>query len=484
MKSPNGKWVGLVVLLASSGTAARVAAREIVAESRVAGASAGTYREAAVTTASGETLTTIENVLIFNRLGSRVEMRSDSRYRESADGRLLAIHTEMSSSAQATTVDVEVKPGALAVRTSTGGKTYERSVELAGEVLGPAAARRLTLARLHATGDTVSYRVFVAELGSVTTISAVLTGVTAEALEMEQSMDAMPGKTAVWVDREGWLLRQVTQTPFGEVETVRSTWGAKAKEPAALPAESFERTMVKSNVRLPEEREIERLTIRITHKKPELGWPDFTADNQKVLEQTRDHVVLEIRRAEPDDMAPYLKPNALIQSDDAAVREIAKSVAGEERDAFRTALRLRNWTSEHMHFDAGIAVAPASEVARDRRGTCFGYAMLLGALARAAGIPSRVRMGLAYLDGAWGGHAWVDVFAGGRWLPLDAALESSGTADAARFSFFTSALEEGALAGVGALAQLYGNVEVQILEYRLHGKTVLVDGDLRRAPIQ
>jgi hypothetical protein len=127
-----------------------------------------------------------------------------------------------------------------------------------------------------------------------------------------------------------------------------------------------------------------------------------------------------------------------------------------------------------MKFDAGIAVAPASEVVRDRRGTCFGYAMLLGSLARAAGIPSRVRMGFAYAHGVWGGHAWVDVLVGEEWIAMDAALESPGAADAARFSFFTSALEEGALAGVGALARLYGNVEIQILEYTLHGQRVSV----------
>jgi hypothetical protein len=41
-----------------------------------------------------------------------------------------------------------------------------------------------------------------------------------------------------------------------------------------------------SNTRLPEERRIEQIKIRIHHTQPGLGWPDFTAVNQKVLEQT------------------------------------------------------------------------------------------------------------------------------------------------------------------------------------------------------
>ena len=43
-----------------------------------------------------------------------------------------------------------------------------------------------------------------------------------------------------------------------------------------------------------------------------------------------------------------------------------------------------------MTFDLGIALAPSSEILRDRRGTCVGYATLLAALARSVGIPSRV----------------------------------------------------------------------------------------------
>src|SRR5262249_40950854 len=160
---------------------------------------------------------------------------------------------------------------------------------------------------------------------------------------------------------------------------------------------------------------------RLTHRKPELGWPDFTAENQRVVEAARDQVVLEIRRLLPApqsgrtgrdtarELAPYLAPNALLQSDDGAIREIAAQLAAEDRDASRVARKLEKWTSDHMQFDAGIAIAPASEVVRNRRGTCFGYAMLLGSLARAAGIPSRVRMGFAYAGGKWGGHAWVDV---------------------------------------------------------------------------
>jgi transglutaminase-like putative cysteine protease len=469
------------------------AAREIWAESLIAGGRAGYYHEAA-TTGQQETVTSIENHLIFNRMGSKVEMKSDSQYRESEAGALLAIHSEISSSAQSTAMDVTVRKQSLAIRTTSGGKAYDRVLEFAGDVLGPEAARRLVVQRLKSPGDVLSYQMYAPELGSVVTITDTLAAVEGHALHVEQTVSAMPGKTLVWLDAAGWLLRQVTPTPFGDIETVRTsdkTIGTRPMEGASLPAESFTNTLVTSNIRLPEERLIEQLKIRITHKKPELGWPDFTATGQTVLEKAPDHLLLEMRRvsteargagmAQPADreLKQYLHPNALLQSDDANIRSIAAKVAGGDRDAYRVARALQRWTSENMRFDLGIAVAPASEVARDRRGTCLGYAVLLGSLARAAGVPSRVRMGFVYAGGIWGGHAWVDVLAGDEWIPLDAALYSPGPADAARFSVFSSSLQEGAIADVGSLARLYGNVEIQILEYTIHGKKVTVPEDAR-----
>lgn len=127
--------------------------------------------------------------------------------------------------------------------------------------------------------------------------------------------------------------------------------------------------------------------------KPELGWPEFTSSHQRVIEQSKETVVLEIRQSSfnrlPTPGDAYLAPNALFQSDDPTIVKIAREVAGSPPDAFK----LRDWTSKHVRFDAGIAIAPASEVMRNRGGTCFGYSMLLGALARAAGIPSRLQMG-------------------------------------------------------------------------------------------
>ena len=485
---------------------------EIHAVYLMSGQMMGSYNERSESTVTGEVHTTIDSDLVFNRMGSKLEMKSSSQYVESGEGRLERASGDVSSSEQVTHIDASVESNSLQITTTTGGKSYERKAELSGVLLGPEGARQLAVAHCHAAGDTVAYDTFFPELGSMVTISDVVIGKEDVAtdqgmipgLKIEQTVSAMPGKVTLWLDQEGWLLRQTVPGPFGDIEALRNKAPALKDQVhgAELPEETFAQSIIKANVRLPEERLVNSIRLKIIHKQPDLGWPDMTSENQRVIEKTRDYVIVEVTRPKPKvtqtlpvvvnaALSPYLAPNALLQSDDANIQAIAKSVVRNERDAWKAARALQVWTNDHMKFDLGIAIAPASEVARDRRGTCFGYSTLLGALTRAAGIPSRLRMGYVYAGGIWGGHAWIDVRIGEDWIPLDGALYSPGPADAARFSLYSSSLEEGTLAGFGSFAQLMGHVDIKILQYTVAGKSVdvpegaspfIIDRDTYRSP--
>ena len=145
---------------------------------------------------------------------------------------------------------------------------------------------------------------------------------------------------------------------------------------------------------------------------------------------------------------------------------IAREVTANVQGDFEKARRLQDWVSQNLEFDLGIALASASEVVRNRRGTCVAYAVLLAALERAAGLPSRVVMGFAYANGIWGGHAWTEAYLDNRWIALDAALFSPGPADAARLRFGASAGDDQLIKILAAGAQLYGNVDCQVTHSR------------------
>lgn len=467
---------------------------------RIGGQAVGYIRETTSARPAGGATTRVRMLVVINRLGNKVEIQADSSYEEADDGVLQRSRTESCTSRQKTLVDAGIADGKVTLRTRTGDRSYERTIESAGRLLGPEAARRLCVEKLRAAADAWEYRTFSPELQGLTRISfrvigkeeVELAGRKIAATKVEQTIGGYPAKRTVWLDGEGRTLRQTEPGPFGVSEVLRTdrVTALAAAGGDELRGEMFARTLVRSNIRLPSPRSLGRVRVRLVQKDPGLGWPEFEGNGQSVMSKEPGSLVLEIRRPEPApaasrpvaDSAPlhdFLAANAVVQSDDPEVKRIAREVVGAETDVAAAALKLRDWVNRNMRFDLGIAVAPASEVVRNRGGTCIAYSVLLASLLRAEGIPTRVVMGYVYVAGVWGGHAWVEYRAGDRWVPVDAAVPGPGACDAARLICFRSSLRDGIGPHMGALLQLYGNVDVRVLEYELDGKTTAVPADAR-----
>ncbi len=60
------------------------------------------------------------------------------------------------------------------------------------------------------------------------------------------------------------------------------------------------------------------------------------------------------------------------------------------------------------------------------RGDCTEHAVMLAAMMRASGIPSRVVIGLTYSDQASAmiGHMWTEAWIDGHWIPYDSTRRS------------------------------------------------------------
>jgi hypothetical protein len=152
-----------------------------------------------------------------------------------------------------------------------------------------------------------------------------------------------------------------------------------------------------------------------------------------VLEVARqDHAALAKARAsskiDKKAFAEFLEPNVYINSGDPAVRKMAAEAAGDAKDPYEIADRLRAHVGEIIA-DKGLNIgfASASEVCRNKAGDCSEHAVLLAALARARDIPSRVACGLVYVpsfrgtEHVFGFHMWTQVYIDGQWVDLDAA---------------------------------------------------------------
>jgi hypothetical protein len=459
---------------------------------KIGGEPVGTLREAWSATPSGAVETRSDLELVLNRQGARLELGSQAAFVET-DGRLERATLASRFSQQTTRLEAEVIGASLRLRTSSGapGAAWsERSLPLPGPLLGPHGVRRLSRERLRAAGDEIAAWSFVPELAGVFRLRrrVLEPASTASPLRLEETLEGLPLRRTLWLGADGHLLRQEEAGPFGPMELVRAT--AEEAEAArsaggTLPPEMYQRTVVRSPVRLPSPRSVERLRLALSLRDPERGWPELGGDLQEVPERAPGRLVLEVRAgrapraaarrplfagAAAPELVPYLEGNAVVESQDPEIERLAAEIVGAEADAYRAALLLSAWVQREMRFDLGVAFAPASELVRARRGTCVGYAVLLAALARAAGIPARFAMGYVYYLGIWGGHAWTEMWLGEEWVPFDAALYAPRPADAARFAFLRSSLADGL--GVGALAgaQLYGNLDLEVLAYEADGR--------------
>jgi transglutaminase-like putative cysteine protease len=68
-----------------------------------------------------------------------------------------------------------------------------------------------------------------------------------------------------------------------------------------------------------------------------------------------------------------------------------------------------------------LSLPDAISTLENRVGDCNEHAVLLAALARAAGIPARIEAGLVYLKGRFYYHAW-DLIYLGKWVTADAVF--------------------------------------------------------------
>jgi hypothetical protein len=123
----------------------------------------------------------------------------------------------------------------------------------------------------------------------------------------------------------------------------------------------------------------------------------------------------------PDDAAMFLSSEPFIQSDDQKIIATAASVVSPDANPTDNARSLVKWVFENIKKQPVMSVPDAVAVLANRVGDCNEHAVLLAALARAAGIPAKVEAGLVYLNGRFYYHAWNLLYVG-EWITADATF--------------------------------------------------------------
>ncbi len=152
---------------------------------------------------------------------------------------------------------------------------------------------------------------------------------------------------------------------------------------------------------------------------------------QEVIRRQKDTVWVRLTVRDPwrdahrdplPDSTPYLKDDPFLQSGDPEVRDLAQQLVDDIEQPVARAERLTQWVFETLQKYPSVTIPTATEVLRDRKGDCNEHATLLGGLARAAGIPTEIVVGLVYQAGAYYYHAWDALYLDGRWIWADPVM--------------------------------------------------------------
>jgi transglutaminase-like putative cysteine protease len=167
--------------------------------------------------------------------------------------------------------------------------------------------------------------------------------------------------------------------------------------------------------------------MRLTLPRPAETVASLDGPNQEELGRGEDWIDLRITRdhvghGDEIDRERFLAPDRFIQSDHATIRAIADSIKAAHAGAgdWELAREMARWVNHHItekNYAQGFA--SALEACETRTGDCTEHSMLLTALLRAAGIPARPVVGLAYAQGQFVGHMWAEAWVDG-WRSLDA----------------------------------------------------------------
>ncbi len=265
--------------------------------------------------------------------------------------------------------------------------------------------------------------------------------------------------TTAWVTEEEELVR--AETPFGfSLEKI-------TPEKAIAPVEPKETSSL-----------IRAFSIRPTGVYPKQGATllrlrfsglaeDAMPPSDPVQSRTADGYVITVPEA-PETGGPlgegldeYLASDAFVQSDHETIRAAAALAVGEEEAPWKQALKLHDWVFLNLEKEPVISVPSALDVLRTKEGDCNEHTVLFVAMARAAGIPSRIAIGVVWSEAleAFGYHAWPEVHVG-RWIPMDPTF-GQPLADATHIKLLNGGIDQWT-----RLLPYLGQMQIEVVEVR------------------
>jgi hypothetical protein len=436
------------------------------------------------------TRTKVETKMKLKRFGQELSLGVDLITTETPEGDLLSYEFEMGTSPTGVTKSVgTIKGKNLKIDTTIAGVTASRTVAWDDSVKSPAYQERLLRESPLKPGDSKSFRMFVPELNTVTDIKITAdqvrevelpNGTKRKLLKARITQSVLPTMPMMaYLDDSGEIVLGESDM-FGQ----KMSYYEVSKEEALQKIAGAELDLAVNTLIpvTPIERphETKRVVYRIHTPGEDAKSLFVEGDTQHVKVIDRETVEVTVTskpipktggRVQAD--AEYTRATQLLQSNDAKIKEHLNKAVSLDRNEGEAALALEKYVHDKLDKkNFSTAFASAAEVANNLEGDCSEHAVLLAALLRARGIPSRVAVGIVYVPGQakMGGHMWTEAKFADGWVPLDATLGRGGIG-AAHLKVAESSLADDAPLPVLTFAPLLSlgaetQIDVLKVEYR------------------
>ncbi len=273
--------------------------------------------------------------------------------------------------------------------------------------------------------------------------------------------------STAWVTDTGETVRE--ESPLGLIVVTETRERATAMAvPGAVRLDLLEAAAVvpDSPRRIDDPTTVRRIRLRL--EGPDLSGADLQGAGQSVRGDQMEIRDARFLKAEPTDpdLNRYLHPEPFLESDaPEIVEEAIKATAGAIAPRARAEKLLRH-VAGLLEKKPTVSLPSAREVLRTKVGDCNEHTALYVAMARAAGLPARIAVGLVYLRGAFYYHAWPEVYLAegpgrGLWLPVDPTLNQF-PADATHIRLVRGGLDRQA-----SILPLIGRTKITILDLEL-----------------
>ncbi len=263
-------------------------------------------------------------------------------------------------------------------------------------------------------------------------------------------------KMIVWIDYRGQVLKEEGLLGFRLIRSSREK--AQKMGQGSGPDLAAELSIPVQNP--PDPKKIKKIILKLS---PALDDIPQTEGRQRVsgnrirIEQEpfspRDTYFLPYNQG---DQNRYLTDHPVLTLKDPRLQKALKEALGNEKDAYRAVIRLTAWVFHDLKKTPTLSIPRAVEILSQREGDCNEHATLLLALLRAAGIPSRMALGVTLLRDHFYYHAWVEAYMGSKWITLDPTFNQV-PADPTHLKL-TEGLEE----GMASLLPIIGNLKIEI----------------------